>query len=388
MVIGFDGSRAFYPGRTGTENYSYSVLYHLSKIDSKNQYLVYLRPGCQVEPKDWPDNFKFKLINFSKVWTQSGLAFQTFTDKLDILFVSAHTYPIIRKPGIKIVMTVHDLGAEYLGGLHNLKQRLYLKAVTKFQLKSATHLIAVSNTTKQDLINQAEVNPKKITIIYEGYNKSLYKPLKNDQIINTLKSFGIEKENYYLFVGTIQPRKNLERLITAFANVNKQVLGYDNKELYTSPSAQSDNLILVLVGKKGWLSDQIYALPAKLGIEDKVRFLGYVPDNDLPGLYSGAKALLFPSLYEGFGLPVLEAFACKCPVLTSNISSLPEVAGDAAVLVDPESIEDITLGIEKVSNKAVTKELVKKGFKRKAQFSWEKCARETLEVLEKVGKNS
>lgn len=353
MTIGFDGSRAFVNERTGTENYSYQLLKALAKIDTQNRYLIYLRPGVKIETK-WPNNFRFQILNFKFLWTQIGLASQTFKDELDVLFVPAHTLPIVLKPGLKTVVTVHDLGSEFLPKTHQLKQRLYLSFMQKAQLRGATHLIAVSYATKDDLVKRIGINSKKITVIYEGYDKELFKPVKNDLLPKT----------YYLFVGTVQPRKNLERLIRAFKLSDLSNLSH-----------------LVIVGSKGWLSDEIYKLPKKLGIEKKVKFLGYVPDENMPALYSGAIALIYPSLFEGFGLPILEAQACGCPVITSNISSMPEVAGKGAILVDPYNIDDIVKGMNKIKKQETRNKLIKLGFENIKRFSWEKTARETLKVL-------
>lgn len=351
MVIGFDASRAFIEGRTGTENYSFQLLKSLSEIDRKNNYIVYTRSGIT---EDWPKNFKFKKIAWPRLWTQGGLALQTFKDRLDVLFVPAHTLPLLRRPGLKTVVTVHDLGSEYLPSMHQLKQRLYLSFMQKHQLQTATKIIAVSNHTKVDLIKRVGVDPEKIQVIYEGFDKTLFKPSTNDQ-----------PKNYFLFVGTVQPRKNLERLIQAF-------------------SRQSSVVSLIIAGSKGWLSDEIYELPKKLGIEDRVKFLGYVPDKDLPALYSGAIAFTFPSLFEGFGLPILEAQACGCPVLTSNVSSMPEIAGKKAIYVDPYDVDDIVKGMNRLQAIGYRQQLIKAGFENVSRFSWEKCAVETLEVLEKV----
>lgn len=378
MVVGIDGSRAFIDRRTGTENYSYQLLKALSKIDTKkHQFIVYIRPGGN--PKDsWPGNFTFKKINWSRFWTQVGLAMQTARDRLDVLFVPSHTLPVIRRPGLKTVMTVHDLGVEYLPKMHQLKQRLYLKNITAYQFRSATRLIAVSKATKDDLVKRIGIDPGKIAVIHEGFNQKLFKPIKNELLINTLKHYDLELGKYFLFVGTVQPRKNLERLIRAFClhlrGVNK----------VTNKAQLGGKIKLAIVGSKGWLSDEIYKLPGKFGIKDQVKFLGFVADKDLPALYSGAIALLFPSLFEGFGLPILEAQACGCPVLTSNISSMPEVAGKGAVLVNPESVEDIIRGIERVQETGIRQQLIQRGFANLKRFSWEKCAKETLKVLESV----
>ncbi len=371
MIIGFDGSRAFVSGRTGTENYSYQLLRSLSKADKINKYIVYLRPGISVREK-FPKSFKFVEINWPRFWTQGGLGIRTFKDPLDVLFIPAHTLPLIRKPGIRTVVTVHDLGSQFLPQAHQLKQRLYLGLMQKYQLRGVNKIIAVSKATKVDL-TRSGIDPKKIEVVYEGYDDNLFRPVKNDILVNSLKHLGLEAGKYFLFVGTVQPRKNLERVIRAFAVI---------------AHLEGGGLRLVIAGQRGWMSEEIYQLPRKLGIEDKVKFLGYVPDDDLPALYSGAVALLFPSLFEGFGLPILEAQACGCPVLTSNVSSMPEVAGPpaggAAVLVNSESVDDIVKGMERVKREGERVKLIQKGLENVRRFSWEKCATKTLKVLESV----
>lgn len=360
MVIGFDGSRAFLKKKTGTENYSYQLLRALAKIDRKNSYLVYTKSfnlDTVVALMKFPGNFKVVEIPWKRFWTQGGLALQTFKDKLDVLFVPAHTLPIIRREGLKTVVTVHDLGSEYLPSMHQLKQRLYLSFMQKYQLKTATKIIAVSQATKDDLVKRVGCDPRKIKVVYEGYDERLFKPFKIDTLIDSLKP-------YYLFVGTVQPRKNLKRIIQAFSKITKGNL--------------------VIAGSKGWLSDEIYKLPKKLAIKNRVKFLGYVPEKDLPALYSGAIALVFPSLFEGFGLPILEAQACGCPVITSNLSSMPEVAGKAAILVNPYSVDEITNAMIKVKGEGERAKLVRAGFDNIKKYSWEKCANETLKVLENV----
>jgi glycosyltransferase involved in cell wall biosynthesis len=382
MIIGFDGSRAFMEDRTGTENYSYQLLKHLSKVDTENRYLIYLRAGSRVDKKDWPPNFQFSIINFQRLWTQVGLALRTFTDNLDILFVPAHTLPLIRKPGLKTVMTVHDLGAEYLPQMHQLKQRLYLNFMTHYQLKSATGLIAVSRATKEDLVKRVGVNHQKVAVIYEGINMEDFKEIETDILVNTLRQFNLVPRGYFLFVGTIQPRKNLERLVKAYS----ERFG----EYEKAPK-------LVLAGKKGWLSEPIYELVDTLNLGSKVKFLGRVDNEDLNALYSGAIAFVFPSLFEGFGLPILEAFANNCPVITSNLSSMPEVAGEAALLVDPYDKNEIADGMAKfiIRNEATFKvnenerqKWIERGRKQLGKFSWKKCAEETLRVLESMTKGN
>ncbi len=228
MIIGFDGSRAFIKSRTGTEEYSYQLLKSLAKIDKKNIYKIFVGDDF-VKEGNWPDNFHFirtpslqaPLIKISlpRLWTQVGLSSKSFFEDLDILFVPSHTLPIIRKPGLKTVVTVHDLGSEYLPKSHQVKQRLYLGLMQRHQLKGATKLIAVSKATREDLVKKIGINPKKISVVYEGYDEELFKPAKSDHVRDVLRSYGIEKDRYFLFVGTIQPRKNLTRLIEAFYRV-------------------------------------------------------------------------------------------------------------------------------------------------------------------------
>jgi glycosyltransferase involved in cell wall biosynthesis len=414
MIIGFDASRAFIKNRTGTENYSYQLLIHLAKINHDNQYIVYLRPPVDLKTilssNNWPSNFQFIILNSQLLWTQAGLAFQTFKDPLDALFVPAHTLPLIRKPGLKTIMTVHDLGAEFLPQSHQLKQRLYLNFMTKYQLKSADHLIAVSKATKTDIIKKTGISANKISVIYEGFSKNIEEnDQKTESFSDILKYYEIEKNNYFLFVGTIQPRKNLERLIRAYAIFLKSAksgttkkysaaehegkvdgFGSDGRETNSSEATGrpsgflcSDEPKLILAGGKGWMSDEIFALPKKLGIENQVKFLGFVPNKHLPALYSSATAFLFPSLFEGFGLPILEAFNYGCPVLTSNTTSLPEVAGKAALLVNPNSEEEIAQGIKKLfQDQKLRNKLKIEGIAQLKKFSWEKCAQETLKLFE------
>ncbi|MBI2039885.1 glycosyltransferase family 4 protein [Candidatus Microgenomates bacterium] len=382
MTIGFDGSRAFGEDRTGTENYSYQLLKALAKIDTENTYLIYIKSfivDAAASLMKLPENFKVIEIPWIRLWTQGGLALQTFKDQLDVLFVPAHTLPIIRRPGLKTMVTIHDLGSEYLPQMHQLKQQLYLSFIQRVQLRGATKIITVSNATKKDLVKRVGIDSNKVAVVYEGYDSDLFKPIKGELLVNRLRYYGLVPGRYFLFVGTVQPRKNLERVVKAFS-VHLRGVDLPKPRFHLGGEQK-----LVIAGSKGWLSSEIYKLPKKLGIEDRVKFLGYVPEKDLPALYSGAIALVFPSLFEGFGLPILEAQACGCPVLTSNISSMPEVAGPptggGAILVNPYSIEDIIRGMREIGEIRMRDRLRKAGFENIKRFSWEKCAKQTLEVF-------
>jgi glycosyltransferase involved in cell wall biosynthesis len=189
--------------------------------------------------------------------------------------------------------------------------------------------------------------------------------------MNELKAKYSLTDKYILFVGTLQPRKNISRLIEAFSILSKK-------------RAFSD-IELVIVGKKGWSYEEILQAPKKFAVSDRVKFLDFVPDDDLPFLYQHAQCFVLPSLYEGFGLPVLEAMKYNCPVITSNVSSLPEAGGDAAVYIDPLSVSDIAEKLEKVlSDRNLRNTMIERGRKQIQKFSWEKAAKETLKILEKV----
>lgn len=386
MIIGFDASRAQLAKRAGPENYTSNLLENLLRVDQKNFYRLYYNPrASNFEPPfdSRASNFELRPISWPKLWTQAGLAMECFLNPPDILFVPAHTIPLIRRPGLKTVVTIHDVGFQkFLEQYQSRWWRLYGGRISNFAARAATQVIAVSESTKKDLVEKLGVKPDKITVIYEGVDHSVFRQqfnkfssLRSERFAfsesNTIqqlrRKYGIDGE-YLLFVGTIQPRKNLVGLVEAFSTLNSRLI------------------TLVIAGKEGWLADEIYAAPRKFGVGKRVNFLGYVPTDEIVSLMNGALAVVFPSLYEGFGLPVLEAMACGCPVVTSNISSLPEVAGEAGVLVDPHSVEDIVRGIEKVLrfSEKERQDLIERGLKWAKKFTWQRAARETIEVFELI----
>jgi glycosyltransferase involved in cell wall biosynthesis len=367
MIIGVDASKITIRQKTGTENYSLNLLRELIAVDQKNEYILYLREDPPDFIRDQP-NVKYKKIVFPRLWTQAGLASEVLFSPPDILFIPGHTMPIVHRPGLKTVVTIHDLGAEFLKEYHQFPQKLYLNKTTEFVAKFATHLIAVSESTKKDLIQKLGVPEDRITVIYEAWDKDLFRQPELAAVDKVKAKYNL-KNDYLVFVGTIQPRKNLVRLIEAYSRAK---IGVD----------------LVLAGKPGWLAEPIYQAPARFGVKERVRFLGHVPNEDLPGLYSGSLALTFPSLHEGFGLPILEAMASGTAVLASQATSMPEVGGEAAYYVDPYDIGSIKNGLEEiVINSQLRDLLIAKGLKQIQKFSWEKAARETMALLEKVHEN-
>jgi glycosyltransferase involved in cell wall biosynthesis len=368
MKIGIDASRLQVTQRTGTEQYSWEVIEALGRLDRRNHYLLYTNGLPTILPP-LPPNFELRSIPFPRLWTHLRLSAEMAWRSPDLLFVPAHVLPLWSPK--RAVVTIHDLGYLHYPEAHPVARRLYLRVSTRWNALRATHIIADSAATSRDIVTHCGVPRSKISVVHLGVGER-FKPITDPAHLQQVASdYGITTP-YLLYVGTIQPRKNLERLIEAWAAYQ--------------PGARQD-LTLVIAGKRGWLTDAIERRVHQLGIADRVHFTGYVADEDLPALLSGALAYLLPSLFEGFGLPVLEAQACGTPVLTSSTSSLPEVAGDAAVYVDPHDVASIRDGIARVcEDRELREQLRAAGLRRTADWSWTNTARETLRVLEAYGR--
>ncbi len=366
--IAIDASRLSVAQRTGTERYSYELLAALARVDRRRPYLLYTNGLPAALPPLGP-NFTLRSLPLPRLWTHGRLGPQLAVDRPGLLFVPAHVVPIAGAP--PSVVTIHDLGYLAFPEAHTARRRLELNVTTRWSLRAARRVIAISQATKDDLVRHYGADPERIAVVYHGLGPS-FRPAPDPA---ALARHGLQAP-YMLYVGTVQPRKNLERLIEAFAMATAS---------HTGASGSEQPLLLAIAGRRGWLSEAIDRRVAQLGLGGRVRFLDYVPDEDLPGLLSGATAFAFPSLYEGFGLPVLEAMACGAPVLTSTTSSLPEVAGDAAMLVDPTDTAAIAAALARlIADEPLRAELRARGLARAALFSWERCARETLAVLLKA----
>jgi glycosyltransferase involved in cell wall biosynthesis len=238
------------------------------------------------------------------------------------------------------------------------------------RLHRADAIVAVSENTRRDILELLDVPPEKVHVIYQGYNADLFRPdLPQREVERVLQLYHL-RVPYFLYLGTLEPRKNLVRLIQAFALLRKK-----------GPSP----IHLVLAGQKGWAYNNIFEEIRRLGLHDYVSYLGYVADEDLPGLIKGAMALAYPSLYEGFGIPPLEAMAMGTPVLTSNVASLPEVVGEAALQVDPEDVEAMAAALERLYNdEALREDLKLKGWEQARRFSWDRAAQQMMELYGKL----
>ena len=268
---------------------------------------------------------------------------------------------------IPTVLTVHDLIFRRLPEHHKRLNRWYLNWTMPLYCRRADHIIAVSEATRRDLVETYHLPPQKISVIYEAAAPR-FVPQSEPVRDLVRRTYGLP-DRYLLYVGTIEPRKNLERLLAAWA------------PLYLAGECPP----LVIVGKKGWLSGGFFAALEESPARDGVILTGYVPDPDLPAVYSAATALVLPSLYEGFGLPLLEAMACGTPVICSNASSMPEIAGDAALLFDPHEVEDLRQSLRRVVTEVdLPSSLRTRGMARAATFSWTRAAEETLAIYGRV----
>ncbi len=358
MVIGIDGNGGNVDEQVGVSVYTLELLkYFKSKSSKKLEFIVYLRENPkQIMPSE-SDFFKYEIVKGKTLWLQLYLPIHLISHrKPDVFFSPAHFVPRIGK--FKSVVTIHDLSYFYYPN-EFLKKDLYkLSRWSKYSVKKAQKVIAVSENTKKDLVKFYDVNPQKITVIYNGFEKVIKKSKKIDI-----------KKPYMLYVGTLQPRKNIGLLISAFDEFVKKHPSFN----------------LVITGKKGWLYEDIFDQVKKLEHKNKIQFTGYVSDEELVYLYQNAFCFVLPSLYEGFGIPVLEAMNYGCPVISSNSSSLPEVGGDACLYFNPEKENELLEQLNLlVNDKQLRQELVKKGKERVKLFSWQKSAVETLKVLKTV----
>jgi len=378
MLIGIDASRALRAQRTGTENYSWQLIRHLLALGSGHRFRLYSPQPPPAGLFDLPgkaashSQFELRAIPLPRLWTHARLSVEVTAHAPDVLFVPSHVLPVLHPR--RSVVTVHDLGYRYFPEAHRTLDRVYLDLSTRFNARSAAHVLADSQATKDDLVRFTGVAANRVTVVHLGRDETLA-PVDNPQrIADVQQRLGLRQQGEpaalaIVYVGTLQPRKNLVRLVDAFALARQQ----------------RPDLQLVLAGKRGWLADPIFERVAALGLQGAVRFPGFVTDADLPALLSSALCFAFPSLHEGFGFPVLEAQACGAPVLAANSSSLPEVAGDGALLVDPLDTSAIAAGLLRLAEDDTLRcRLRAAGFVNLRRFSWQRCAEETMAVLEVV----
>lgn len=363
MLIGIDASRTVLARRTGTERYALEITRALIDLPADDRFVLYFNqpPPPDLFPRS--SRVRWRVMPSPRLWTVGRLSLEMVVRPPDVLFVPAHSLPPIVPRAT--VATIHDLGYLHFPGEHPTLTRWLRRQSNGWSARRATRVIAISGATRDDLVRYEGIQTERITVVHHG-RAPWFKPVNDSSLIEAVRTRHGLDAPYLLFIGTLQPRKNIERLLAAFDQV----------------AADRPDLLLALVGAAGWQPERLHRALAQVRARDRVRSLGYVDDADLPPLLSGSLGLAFPSLYEGFGLPALEAMACGTPVLTSSTSSLPEVVGDAALLVDPLDVRAIADGLCRLADNAELRhQLGDSGLTRAADFTWERAARETLAVI-------
>lgn len=359
MIIAIDGNEANVEKQVGVSVYALRLLEHFYTLASENyRFVTFLKRAVQPHMPLENDYFQYRVIGPPFGWSQLALPFNLRMQKdIDVFFTPAHYAP--RNISIPSVVTIHDLSYFYYPE-DFLKRDLYkLRNWTEYSIQNAASLIAVSECTKKDIIKFYEIPESKISVIHNGFEKRI------ERSTLTLPH-DLDTHPFILNVGTLQPRKNIATVIRAFSKFRKH---YRNHKL-------------VVAGKTGWLYDDLFKLTSESDLQDYVIFTGYVADDELAAYYKKAFCYVTASLYEGFGIPVLEAMSYECPVISSNSSSLPEVAGDAAIYFDPKSEDELIMAFTKLAkDKKLRSLFIEKGKNQIKKFSWEKCAKETFEVL-------
>ncbi len=357
--------RAWYRS-AGVHQYIHHLLLHLGQADGRLRYTVLLGEG--VLPPD------IALTSLRSRWPTSRAAVRVLWEQLvqpwTLRRIGAHLVhgPAFVGPLLApcpVVITIHDLSFIRFPTLFRPANRLYLTVLTRLSARRARRLIAVSAHTAAETTRLLGVPSERIDVVYHGVDPAFH-PLPADEVAVFRQRQGLP-ERFVLCVGTLEPRKNQTRLVEAFARIH------------------DGQVKLVLVGGKGWLYDELFTRVEALGLSKEIIFPGYVMNDELPLWYNAATILAYPSLYEGFGMPVLEAQACGTPVLTSNVSSLPEAAGDAASMVDPYDVEALAAELDRLlTDKLLRHELRKRGIAHASQFTWPLMAQETADVYQRA----
>lgn len=395
MIIGIDASRANIAQKTGTELYSYTLIEEFKKLaDVNDRFLLYSKDKLNFGLEILPPNFESRVLRWPPkfLWTQIRLSVAMAMSRQDVLFVPAHTIPLHHPKNT--VVTVHDIGFEQIDRLYDKKMigsggisrrilsagaRLftlgkysaseldYHRWATEYAIRHAKKIITVSEFSKNEIIKRYGISKNKVAVIYHGINRAVFKKIDDTAAIRTTLDKMQITSPFLLYVGRLEEKKNTPGLIKIFRILKtKYKLSHQ----------------LVLVGKPGLNYEAVNELIDKYNLNDFVVRPGYVNEDELIHLRNAADVFIFPSMYEGFGMPILESMACGTPVVCSRAASLPEVAGDAALMANPEDYEEFALKIHRVVADAdLRNNLVNRGWERISHFRWDVCAKKTLEII-------
>ena len=352
----------------GPESYTVNLIKSFMEIDSGNEYNLYVIKQDVLNNYNIPSNFLIRPIRFYNSWIRNLviMPIELTRSPVDILHVQ---YAVPLGFCGKLVATIHDIAFEFFPETFPKTMRYKLYTIVRRTAKKATVILTGSENTKKDLINLYGIPPEKIKVIHYAHGQ-IYKPVEDNDIFEGIKKKYKIPENFILYVGAIQPRKNIIGLIKAW-EILREKYGLKWK--------------LVIVGKAAWLSSEIIRSWESSKYSEDIIYTGYIMEEELPFIFNAADLFVYPSFYEGFGLTVLEAMACGIPVITSNYSSLPEVVGDAGLLIDPYNYEELAYAMYRVLTEPELRiHLSKKGLERSKNFSWRQTAEMTLNIYNKI----
>lgn len=359
MLIGIDGNEANIKNKVGVGQFAYNLLVQIYKLDNKNKYIIYLKDEPSPDMPKPKSNWQYRVFGPKKLWTKIALPIKLYTqkEKLNLFFSPSHYSPEFSP--FPTVVTIHDLGYLEFKDQFTKKDLYQLINWTKKSIKKAKQIIAVSEFTKKELQNIYSINPKKITVAYNGVDNPPF--ISQTQTKSVLLKFKLSNQDYLLYLGTLKPNKNIPFLIKGFS-----------KYLKISPKCK-----LVIAGKKGWLFEEIFNTVKNLKIESNVIFTDYIDETEKWVLYKNAKALVLPSLYEGFGIPAIEAQKVGTPVIASNIPVLKEILGNSAIFIDPTNTTNLVEAINKINQFKITNKNLEK-------YTWENTAKSVINVFDKM----
>lgn len=373
MRIAVDAT-AIPPHRAGAGIYIFNLVRALAGVDRENEYVVFAKSLHVAEFGIDQPNVRFVdagELSMPRriVWEQTALPALLRRMRVDVLHSPHYTMPA-RMP-CRSVVTFCDMVFVLFPEVHNFARRAFFRTMMRRSARRANRLIAISESTRQDVMRHMRVPGERIVAVPLAAD-STFCPRPAVEVEAVCARYGLTPGRFILNVGVLEPRKNVPALLRAYASLGDAF----------------PDVPLVIAGKKGWMYEEIFRAAHELGFDrdsSRVRFVGHVPEDDLVPLYNGARVFVYPSRYEGFGLPVLEALQCGAPTITTNVSSMPEVAGDSALLVSPDDVEGLSGALCKVlSDDRLAQELSRRGVEQAKPFSWRRCAQETLQVYRSV----
>lgn len=369
MRIAIDASTISTQG--GPRTYVLGLLEALLRMDGVNEYVVFYNDPVHLGRFPRAKEVVLPGRNpVARLWREHVLLpMACRRERIDLLHCPKSAIPFLSP--CPVVVTLHDLIPLKHPETEKFSARLYWRLQIPIAARRATYIITDSEHARQEILADFACPPEKVRPIMLGFDPRMLAPRKSEETDAVLRKYGLPPE-YLLYVGTIQPRKNLDTLIEGFARLKR---GDDSGRK------------LVIVGRKGWLYERLFARIKELALDTEIIFTGFVPDEDLPYIYDKATVFVYLSLFEGFGLPPLEAMACGVPVITSNTTSLPEVVGTAGITIDPTDVDGLTTALERVLDDSALAAGMREAGRARAQlFSWEAAARETLAIYTRVGR--